>query len=123
MIDFTSAVNTLIGGLLTVVVSVFLAWLQSHMKDKAAATTIGNAVQNSVGAFQQAVSADLASHPLQAALPGISPAAAAGVQYVLNNAGPELARFGITPVSVAEKVIAKVGLANLGITKVAAVVS
>ena len=79
--------------LLTVIVALFLAWLKSHLADRAAAATIGNAVQNSVGSFEQAVAAGLASHPLQATLPGISPAAAAGVQYVLNNAGPELARF------------------------------
>jgi hypothetical protein len=35
------------------------------------------------------------------------------VQYVLDNAGPELARFNITPAAVASKIEAKAGLANV----------
>jgi type II secretory pathway pseudopilin PulG len=114
MIDFTQVVIAIVGGILSIAGSVFLAWLSSHMKDQAAAATIGSAVNNALGAVQQAVDAGITTHPLQATIPGITPAAAAGVQYVLDNAGPELSRFAdVTPSSIAEKIDAKIGLAKL----------
>jgi hypothetical protein len=115
MIDFTQIVIAIVGGILSVVGTVFLAWLQSHMKDQAAAATIGNAVNNAIGAVQQAADAGIKSHPLQAQIPGITPAAAAGVQYVLDNAGPELQRFAdVTPATIAAKIDAKIGLTKIG---------
>lgn len=111
MIDFTQIIIAIVGGILSIVGTVFLAWLQKHMKDQTAAATIGTAVNNALGAVQQAVDAGIKSHPLQAQIPGITPAAAAGVQYVLDNAGSELARFtDITPATIASKIDAKIGL-------------
>lgn len=114
MIDFTSLAVTALGSLMTIIGSVFLLWLQSHMKDQAAAATIDTAVNNSLGAVQNAVVQGLAIHPLQAQIPGLNPATAAGVQYVLDHAGPELARYTtITPALIASKIEAKMGLAQL----------
>lgn len=114
MIDFTSLAISVVGGLITIVGTVFVTWLQAHMKDQTAAATIGNAVTNALGAVKQAADAGLVSHPLQAKIPGITPAAAAGVQYVLDNAGPELARFtDITPATIASKIDAKIGLTKV----------
>lgn len=111
MIDFTPVAVAVVGGLITIVNAVFLAWLQSHMKDEAAKQTIANAMTNALGAVKQAADAGLEAHPLQVSIPGISPTTAAGVQYVLNNAGPELKRFTeITPELIAEKVEARIGL-------------
>lgn len=114
MIDFTTIAATVISGILTVVGSVFLAWLSSHMKDQAAAKVIGNAVQNALGAVQQAATVGLQAHPLQMTIPGISPSTAAGVQYVLDNAKPEIARFSsITPATIASKIEAQIGLGKI----------
>jgi hypothetical protein len=114
MIDFTSVANAAATFLLSVAGTVFLAWLSSHMKDKQAAAVIGTAVTNALGAVKQASDAGLASHPLQAQLPGITPAMAAGVQYVLDNAAPELKRYtGITPAVIAGKIDAKFGSAKI----------
>jgi hypothetical protein len=117
-VDLTSIADTTIAGLLSIIVTIFLAWLSSHMKDQAAAATIGAAVQNAVGAVQRATAAGLDSHPLLVKLPfKTSPATAAGVQYVLDHAGKELARFsGITPAVIADKVEAQIGLAKLATT-------
>jgi hypothetical protein len=114
MIDFTPIAVSVVGALITIVNAVFLAWLQSHLKDEAAKATISNAMTNALGAVKQAADAGLAAHPLQVSMPGISPTTAAGVQYVLNNAGPELRRFSdITPETIAEKVEARLGLQSL----------
>lgn len=114
-IDLTGVAVSIVGAVGSIITAVFLAWLQGHMKDKDAAATISNAVQNSIGAAQQAVIAGLQSHPLQAKLPaGTPPATAAAVQYVLDNAGPELKRFtDITPETIASKVGAKIGLTKV----------
>jgi hypothetical protein len=116
-IDFTQVIIAIVGGFVSIVSAIFLAWLQSHMKDQAAAATIGTAVNNALGAVQQAVDAKIKSNPLQATVPGITPELASGVQYVLDNAGPELARFtDITPATIAAKIDAKIGLAKIAQT-------
>ena len=123
MIDFTPIVVAIVGGLFSVIGSVFLLWLQSHMKDQAAAATIGAAVKNGLGAAQNAIDAGLTAHPLQATLPaGTSPAVAAGVAYVLSQAGPEATRLGITPGAIAAKVAAQLGLVKAAAAAAPAVV-
>lgn len=121
MIDLTQIVLTAEGAIVTIGVSVFMAWLSSHMKDKQAAATIATAVQNSVGIVQKAVADDLQAHPLQVNLPtGTSASTAAGVQYVLNQAGLEIKRFPeITPASIAEKIDAKLGVAPVALLSIA----
>src|ERR1035437_7421514 len=105
-IDLTGVAVSVVGAILSIVTTTFLAWLSSHMKDQAAAATIGAAVKNAVGAVEQAADAGLRSHPLQVELPPGTPApTAAGVQYVIDHAGPELTRFtGITLDAVTAKV-------------------
>lgn len=112
-VDLTSVINTVIVGVVGVASTVFLAWLQSHMKDKQAAAVVSTAVQNSLGAIQQAGTAYVTSLSPQVRMPGVSPELALGVQYVLNNAGPEMQRLGITPEGVAAKIAARIGLANV----------
>ena len=111
-VDLTGIAVSCIAGIFGVVGPVFLYWLQSHMKDKQAAVVIGNAVSNSLGAMQQAAEAGVTSlHPQIA---GVPPSLAVGVQYVLDNAGPELARYtDITPQMLAAKINAKIGLASI----------
>jgi hypothetical protein len=113
-IDLTGVAASCLAAVISIAGSLFLAWLQSHMKDQAAAATLGAAVQNALGAAQNAADDGLASHPLQVKLPaGTSPAVAAGVSYVLDQAGPEMTRLGVTPDAVAAKVAAQIGLAKV----------
>lgn len=114
MIDYSSLVSQLAVFVLSVVGSVFLAWLRSHMMDQASAAVIAVAVTNALGAVRQATDAGIKSHPLQISMPDVSPSMAAGVQYVLDNATPELARFtGITPEVIASKINARIGSAKI----------
>lgn len=112
-IDFTAIAVAVVGGLITVIGSVGVAFINARMKDAQSAQALSNALTNSLGAVKQAVDANLSAHPLQATIPGVTPAVAAGVQYVLNNAGDEAERFGITPAGIANKIDAKLGLAKL----------
>lgn len=113
-IDLTGIIVAVIGGLFTVIGSVFLAWLQAHIKDKDAAATVNNAVKNSLGAIQQAATAAVTSYDPRIKLPpGAPPSIAVGVQYVLDHAGDEAKSIGITSDAIASKINAQIGLANI----------
>lgn len=123
MIDFTQVVIAIVGGVFSVVSTVFLAWLTTHMRDQAAAATLSTAVKNALGAVQNAVDLGLKTHPLQVTLPaGTTPALAAGVSYVLEQAGPEAKQLGITPDAISQKVLAQIGLSKIAQNSAAAVV-
>ncbi len=110
-IDLTGIAIATVSGTFSILAIVVPAWLASKMKDKAAAAVVSEAVKNSLGALQQATTSEItAFHPQIA---GVPDALAPGVKYVLDQAGPEAARLGITPAAIAQKIEAKVGLANI----------
>lgn len=113
-IDLTQVLIATIGGLFAVINAVFAIWLQSHMKDKAAAATLATAVSNSLGAIQQAATTGVTLSKPTVALPAaVSPQVAIGVQYVLDHAGDEATRLGVTPEAIASKIDAKLGLQTI----------
>jgi hypothetical protein len=113
-VDLTGIAVSLIGAVFAIVGPLFLAWLRAHMQDQQAAATLGNAVSNALGALQQAAQAGVAARfPRPVQLPGVSSEMVPGVQYVLDHAGEEAARFGITPAAIAGKLAARVGLAAI----------
>ena len=113
-IDLTQVLIATIGGLFAVINAVFVVWLQGHMKDKAAAATLATAVSNSLGAIQQAATTGVTLSKPTVALPAaVSPQVAIGVQYVLDHAGDEAKRLGVTPKAIASKIDAKLGLQTI----------
>jgi hypothetical protein len=110
-IDLTGVAVAATGGFFTILGSVLLALINSHLKDKAAREVLTGAVKNSLGAIQQAATSEIQA--LKPALPGVPASLAPGVQYVLDNAGDEAARLGVTPDVIAQKIEAKIGLANI----------
>lgn len=111
--DFTPVVVAIVGGVFSVIGIVVTALINARMKDTQAAATLNSAIGNALGAMQNAADAGLKSHPLQAVIPGISPELASGVQYAMDHAGDEAARFGITPALIADKINARAGLVKL----------
>lgn len=109
-INWTPIVLSAIGGVFAIINAVAVALINSRMSDKTSAAALDAALTNSLGAVKQAVASGLATHPLQASIPGITPAMAAGAQYVLDNAGTEAERFGITPTAIVAKIDARLGL-------------
>jgi hypothetical protein len=118
--DFTGIAIAIVGGVFSVIGIVATAMINSHMKDTQAAATLNAAIGNSLGAVQNALDAGLKSHPLQAAIPGISPTMAAGVQYGLDHAGDEAERLGVSPAAIADKIDARLGLAKIATNLAAA---
>jgi len=107
--DFTPVVVAIVGGVFSVIGIVATALINSKMKDAQAATVLNNAVGNSLGAVQNAIDAGLQQHPLQATV-ATTPFVAAGIQYILANAGDEAARLGVTPAELASKIKVRMGL-------------
>jgi hypothetical protein len=110
-VDLTGIAVAATGGFFSVLGLVAVAWIQSHMKDQTAAATMTAAIKNSLGAMQQAATSEIQTiHPQIAGVPAnLQP----GVQYVIDNAGDEMTRLGVTPAAVAQKVEAQIGLANI----------
>lgn len=110
-VDLTGIAVSVVSGVFSILGIVALAWIQSHIKDQTAAATLSTAINNSLGALQQAATSQIqAAHPT---IPGVPANLAPGVQYVLDHAGDEATRLGITPVAIAQKVEAAVGLSNI----------
>lgn len=111
-INATAVVVALIGAATTIIGTVATAIINKYVKDAKAAAVLSNAVTNSLGAIKNAEEAHLATSPITLAIPGVTPAVATGVQYVLDHAGDEAARFGITPEAIVDKINAKIGIAK-----------
>jgi hypothetical protein len=118
-IDLTQVILAVIGGAFSVITLVIGSWVSAHFKDQQAADTLNNAIKNGLGAAQQAAEALTRGERPQVNLPPslvVTPAMAVAVQYVLDHAGDEAARFGITPAAIAEKINAQAGLATIAHT-------
>ena len=112
-VDLTGVATALIAGVFSVLAIVLPLLISSRMKDRDAAATLSAAVRNSLGAIQQASTMAVQQMAPSVQLKGVSPELAAGVQYVLSNAGPEAERLGITPQTIASKISAQIGLAQI----------
>lgn len=112
-INLTGLATSVIAGVFSILAIVIPMMIQSHLKDKQAAAVLSNAVKNSLGAIQQAGTSYVTALSPQVNIPGIPVELRTGIQYVLNNAGPEMERLGVTPEGVASKIDAQIGIKNI----------
>lgn len=108
--DLTGVIVAMVGGIFSILGIVATAVINSRMKDTKAAAVLGVAVVNSLGALQQASIAAVSDLHPQVRIAGVPDKLAVGVAYVLDHAGEEAARFGITPEAIADKINAQLGL-------------
>ena len=113
-LDLTSIAVAFIAASVPGITAYFLYWLSQHMKDQQAAAAIGKAVANAVGVLQIAATSEIQEMHPTVTIPGVPASLTPGVQYVLDQTADELARFPkITPIDIAKKLDAQVGLANI----------
>jgi hypothetical protein len=112
-IDITGIAVACIAGLFGVLGPVALYMVQSHVKDVQAAAVLAAAVKNSLGAAQQALDGVASVLPPVRVPAGIPPQLVVPLQYVLNHAGDEAGRLGITPQAIADKIVAQRGLVQI----------
>lgn len=114
--DLTSISVALIAGFFGVLGPVALAVINSRIKDAQAAKVLGDAVKNALGVMQQVSTGAIIADRPSVDLPALSPVMATGLQYVLDHAGPEALRFGISQEAIIEKIEAQLGLQAIGAT-------
>lgn len=112
-LDLTAICVTLITAMVPIIGTILTLVISSRMKDKQAAETLAAAVRNAVGALGEAGKHGLEAMRPRLAIPGVPMALQPGVQYVLDHAGDEAERLGITPDKIAEKVVAQLGLSKI----------
>lgn len=111
-IDLTQIIVALINLAFPIVAAVATYLINAHVKNHELATQLSNAVQNGLGTVQQQAAASLQQGtPLT--LDTSHPAIAKGVQYVIDNAAEAIKHFDIPPDRIAQKLVAKVGLAAI----------
>jgi hypothetical protein len=95
-----------------IVAAVATYLINAHVNNHELATQLANAVQNGLGTVQQHAAASL-QQGTHLTLDTNHPAIAEGVQYVVDNAAEAISHFNIPPERIAEKLVAKVGLAAI----------
>lgn len=113
MIDLTQFLLAVIAGVFTIAAAVIPTIINKRMKDTQAASVLSAAITNALGAMQQAASTAVAAAKPGISLPAAPPQMAVGVQYVLDHAGEEAKRFGITQEAIVDKINAKIGLVKI----------
>jgi hypothetical protein len=113
IVDLTGLATSCIAGFFGLLSVLLPVVINARMKDKQAADALSQAVRNSLGAMQQ--SATMAAHMLhpEVSISGVPASLQPAVQYVLEHAGPEADRLGISPEKIASKVQAQIGLAEI----------
>lgn len=111
-IDPTPIIVALINLAFPIVAAVATYLINSHIKNHELAAQLSNAVQNALGSVQQHAT-DSLQKGSDLRLTTDHPAIADGVQYVINNAAEAIAHFNIPPERIAQKLVAKVGLAAI----------
>jgi hypothetical protein len=104
-IDWNQLIQTVAIVFLPVIATVLGIWIRSHMNDKAAADAISQALNNALGAMQQAVQKGLTDGAIKKA----------GVEYVKAVVPEALARdpSSNTDALIGEKLDARMGVANI----------
>lgn len=110
-IDLTNILNTIITGIFGIMTILLSIVINKYVKDKSAAAVLANAVVNSLGAAEQAAKGIVVSVGPKVTLPaGVPAALLPQLQYVVDHAGEEATRLGITPTAIASKIVAQQGL-------------
>lgn len=119
-IDLTQIVISLINLAFPAVAAVATYLINANVKNQQMATLLSNAIQNGLGVVQQRAAATARQAGLTIDVG--SPEIKAGVDYVLDNAREAIAHFKIPNERIAQKLSAKLGLAEIA-TNLAATAS
>jgi hypothetical protein len=111
-IDPTPILVALINLAFPLVAAVATYLINANVKNQQLATQLTNAVQNAMGTVQQHA-IDSLRGKTELTMTVNDPAIQRGVRYVIDNAAESIGHFKIPPERIAEKLVAKVGLASI----------
>ena len=110
-IDVTAIIVAIINLAFPAVAAVATYLINAHVKNQQMATILSNAVQNGVGAIQRSTADAVKRNDPTITI--TNPDIKAGVQYVIDNAQEAISHFQIPTDRIAQKLDAKLGLANI----------
>lgn len=110
-VKWTPIINAVINTLFPLVAMVATYLINDKIKNQQLAQQLSNAIQNGLGIAQQSLSTTVQAANLTTTVQ--NPGIAKGVQYVLDNAAEAISRFKIPPERIAQKIEAKLGLAEI----------
>jgi hypothetical protein len=112
-INYTTIAVAAVGSVFSIISAVAVALINKYVKDRGAAEVLNAAVTNSLGALQKAAEGEITAAAPTVTLPPELQKYAPAVQYVVAHANSERKRFGITDAAIADKIKARMGLANI----------
>lgn len=118
VIDLTPIIVALINLVIPAVGGIATYVINQRVKDQQLASQLSNAVQNALGTVQQNAQEYLQSSEAMKFTVS-DPVIQKGVQYVLDNAKEALTHFDVPRERIAEKIVAKIGLAAIDTNRAA----
>jgi hypothetical protein len=112
-VDLTGLACSVIAGFFGLLSVLLPLIVSARMKDQQAADALTAAVRNALGAMQQSSTLTARTLGPHVVIPGVPAGLQPGVQYVLDHAGTEAIRLGVSPEKIAEKILAQVGLTQI----------
>lgn len=107
IVDLAPVVTSLCDTALGTAALVIAAVVRRYVHSKFFADLLDGVLEDAVGRIQQASDADIAqAQVLHPNLPGL---VGVGVRFVVDHAPDAVARLGLTPAAIADKIIAKIG--------------
>jgi hypothetical protein len=121
VVDLTGVATSCIAGFFGLLSVAVPSILDRHMKNQAAREVMTRAITASLGALQQSSTTIGQMLAPRVTIANVPDRLAPAVQYIIDNAGPEMEQLGITPERAAAKVLAEIGLRQIAVnTAVAA---
>lgn len=114
IVDLTGIATSALAGFFGILAVALPSIIDRHMRAQAARDVLRRAIHASVGALQQA--GTVSGRGLAAAtdVHGVPAGLAPAVRYVLDNAGEEAERLGVSAEQIAQKITAQIGLIQIG---------
>ncbi len=112
IVDLTGVAASLAATAFSVLLTVGYAEIRAHVKNRFMQELLDGVLGAALGKMQQATAEEIAD--AQALHPDISnPLVAVGVRFAVNHADAAVEHFGLTPDAIAEKLEARIGLAQI----------
>lgn len=111
--EIANVLIAVVAGVFSVLGVIAPIMVNKYVADASARASLSTAIQNALGAIQQAITPGVKAPGQGTVDPGVKPELAAGVDYVQNHVPAAVARFKLTPAQISDKIDAQVGLMKL----------
>jgi hypothetical protein len=112
-LDLSAVLVAIVSTAGALILGIATALINRHMTNSAARANLLHTLGDAVGYAQQSATTAIGILDPRISALNLPPTVAAGVQYTLDHAGADAARFGVTVPLLTQKMVARIGLANV----------